>query len=340
MSFTIYWEKLDKKVAQSVQAQLNSFFTNLEQRPIFLGEISVEGLDFGSVPPQLEILDLTEPFPEFYLATEDDASNTNNTNANTNANTGVYTVPTPARPTIPINISTYPGAADNDLRRNSEDAYQEIDDDLESVLSQLPGRPLSQATVRRSGAQTPSPRIWNSASVLYQPQQLTGPRPPQMQMQTQMQTVMQQSQFGNSSSSDIFRIMPGEVVVERSEDDMQLTAKVEYCGDMSVVLRTELQLNYPATQFASLPVTLHITKIEFSAIAVVAYLKDRINFCFLEPELPRTSLLDSFSIRTEIGDAHHHVLKNVEKLERFITEQLRKAIDDDFVFPAYHSFEI
>ncbi|KAI7827195.1 hypothetical protein BX661DRAFT_143399 [Kickxella alabastrina] len=266
MSFTIYWEKLDKKVAQSVQAQLNSFFTNLEQRPIFLGEISVEGLDFGSVPPQLEILDLTEPFPEFYLATEDDASNTNNTNANTNANTGVYTVPTPARPTVPTNISTYPGVAGNDLRRSSEDAYQEIDDDLESVLSQLPGRPL--------------------------------------------------------------------------EDDMQLTAKVEYCGDMSVVLRTELQLNYPATQFASLPVTLHITKIEFSAIAVVAYLKDRINFCFLEPELPRTSLLDSFSIRTEIGDAHHHVLKNVEKLEQFITEQLRKAIDDDFVFPAYHSFEI
>ncbi|KAJ1946266.1 Mitochondrial distribution and morphology protein 12, partial [Kickxella alabastrina] len=336
-------------VAQSVQAQLNSFFTNLEQRPIFLGEISVEGLDFGSVPPQLEILDLTEPFPEFYLATEDDASNTNNTNANTNANTGVYTVPTPARPTVPTNISTYPGVAGNDLRRSSEDAYQEIDDDLESVLSQLPGRPLSQATVRSyfgprmdllmgSGAQTPSPRIWNSAGALYQPQQLAGPRP--SQMQTQMQTVMQQSQFGNSNSSDIFRIMPGEVVVERSEDDMQLTAKVEYCGDMSVVLRTELQLNYPATQFASLPVTLHITKIEFSAIAVVAYLKDRINFCFLEPELPRTSLLDSFSIRTEIGDAHHHVLKNVEKLERFITEQLRKAIDDDFVFPAYHSFEI
>ncbi|KAJ2353868.1 hypothetical protein GGF43_003392, partial [Coemansia sp. RSA 2618] len=63
MSFTIYWEKLDKRVAQNVQAQLNAFFANLAQRPQFLGKISVEQLDFGSVPPNLEILDLTDPFP-------------------------------------------------------------------------------------------------------------------------------------------------------------------------------------------------------------------------------------------------------------------------------------
>ncbi|KAJ2003245.1 Mitochondrial distribution and morphology protein 12, partial [Coemansia sp. S85] len=129
-------------------------------------------------------------------------------------------------------------------------------------------------------------------------------------------------------------ILPGELAVERGEDDMQLIAKVEYCGDMSLVLRTELQLNYPATQFASLPVTLHITRIEFSATAVIAYLPGRVNLCFLEPEPPHTSLLRSFAIRTEVGDAHQHVLKNVEKLELFITEQLRQAIDDDFVFPS------
>ncbi|KAJ1666696.1 Mitochondrial distribution and morphology protein 12 [Coemansia sp. RSA 1813] len=207
MSFIINWEKLDKKVALSVQLQINQFFAGLDDRPSFLGDISVESLDFGSVAPNLEIVDLTEPFPEFYMATEED---------------------------------------EGDLQ------------------------------------------------------------PP----------------------------------LRASEDDMQLLAKVEYCGDMSIILKTELQLNYLTKQFVSLPVTLHITKIEFSALAVVAYLQDRVNFCFLEPLPPRTSLLDSFVIRTEIGDADHHVLKNVEKLEQFITEQLRKAIDEDFVFPSYHSFEI
>ncbi|KAJ2020330.1 Mitochondrial distribution and morphology protein 12 [Coemansia sp. S2] len=235
MSFQIFWEKLDRKVALSVQAQLNSFFASLEPRPSFLGEISVEQLDFGSVPPQFEIIDLTGPFPEFYLATEDD------------------------------------------------------------VVSSAP-RPLSPAT--------------------------------------------QRSYFGSQADTAYQTpILPGELAVERGEDDMQLVAKVEYCGDMSLVLRTELQLNYPATQFASLPVTLHITRIEFSATAVIAYLPDRVNLCFLEPEPPHTSLLRSFAIRTEVGDAHQHVLKNVEKLELFITEQLRQAIDEDFVFPSYHSFE-
>ncbi|KAJ2824678.1 Mitochondrial distribution and morphology protein 12, partial [Coemansia erecta] len=275
MSFTIYWEKLDKRVAQNVQAQLNAFFANLAQRPQFLGEISVEQLDFGSVPPNLEILDLTDPFPEFYLATEDDASNAN---------------------TIPESIDDYSG----------------IDDAIETVSAQerLPERPLSQATVRSyfgprmdmlmgSGTMTPAPRVWGSVPPLYQ-------TPPHIAS----------------------RVLPGEVVVERSEDDIQLLANIEYHGDMTLILKTELQLNYPATQFASLPVTLHITKIQFSAVAVIAYLKDRINLCFMEPDLPRTSLLDSFAIRTEIGDADHHVLKNVEKLESFITEQLRKAIDD------------
>ncbi|KAJ1822038.1 Mitochondrial distribution and morphology protein 12 [Coemansia sp. RSA 2599] len=318
MSFTIYWEKFDKRVAQSVQAQLNSFFRNLDQRPEFLGEIAVDALDFGSVPPYLEIMDLTEPYPEFYLATEEDATTNNNTG-------GGHTVP----PT-PAAMAAGDTAAGRGRQVGEQDVFT-VDDDLESALSRVPDRPASQATVRSyfgnpmdallagSGTQTPVPRIWTTAMGAARMQRFRGRA---------------------ETPSEISRVLPGEVVVERSADDMQLLAKVEYSGDMSVVLRTELQLNYPATQFASLPVTLHITKIEFSAVAVVAYLKNRVNFCFLEPDVPRQSLLDSFSIRTEIGDAHHHVLKNVEKLELFITEQLRKVIDDEFVFPAYHSFEL
>ncbi|KAJ1844567.1 Mitochondrial distribution and morphology protein 12 [Coemansia sp. RSA 2703] len=294
MSFTVYWEKLDRRVAQSVQAQLNAFFANPDlQRPAFLGPISVDSLDFGSVPPHVEIMDLTEPFAEFYLPTDEDAdadadAEPDIINTNTNATDDIYAVPVPAH-----------------------DAYADIDDDLESVRSRLPDRPLSQATVRSYFAAIATPIC---------------PTPPvglRLQHMPPAKT-------------------PPSSAVPPTEDDLQLLARVAYSGDMSVVLRTSLQLNYPATHFASLPVTLHITKIEFSAVAVVAYLMHarRVNLCFLEPDLPRTSLLDSFAIRTEIGDAHHHVLKNVEQLERFITEQLRTAIDHDFVFPAYHSFEL
>ncbi|KAJ2785143.1 Mitochondrial distribution and morphology protein 12 [Coemansia javaensis] len=315
MSFTIYWEKLDKRVAQSVQAQLNSFFAALEPRPAFLGKISVEDLDFGSVPPHLEIQDLTEPFPEFYLATEDD----------------VATATTAATATAAATAAAAAAAV--------PDAYGGVDDSIAPPAGRLtPGRPLSRATVRshlgarmdaimRSGAMSPVPRVWS-------------PAPPLPLLYQAPQAYSGHVSDRGSRPGSARALLPGEVAVERSEDDVQLLAKAEYRGDMTLVLRTELQLNYPAAQFVSLPVTMHITKIEFAAVAVVAYLRDRINFCFLEPDPPRTSLLDGFSIRTEIGDAGRHVLKNVEKLECFVTEQLRKAIDDELVFPSYHSFEM
>ncbi|KAJ2158881.1 Mitochondrial distribution and morphology protein 12 [Coemansia sp. RSA 552] len=277
MSFTIYWEKLDRRVAESVQEQLNSFFAGLEPRPAFLGQITVEELDFGSVAPYLEILDLTEPFAEFYLATEDDVSNAASR----------------------TNLQDYAGVdEDAGVSESGRVSRATMQSRLGVRMDMLTG----------SGMATPGARVWSGRPLYRTPS---------------LESV----------------VCAGQVMVPRGEDDMQLAARVQYHGDMALRLRTELQLNYPATQFASLPVTLHITKIEFSATAVVAYMVDRVNFCFLEPEPPRTSLLDSFAIRTEIGDADQHVLKNVEKLECFITEQLRRAIDDGFVFPSYHSFE-
>ncbi|KAJ2793260.1 Mitochondrial distribution and morphology protein 12 [Coemansia guatemalensis] len=322
MSFSIYWEKLDKRVAQSVQAQLNKFFANLEPRPGFLGEIVVEELDFGSVPPYLEIQDLTEPFPEFYLATDEDSAVDDNKNS---AGGNIVSA----------------GALERDLLDSRH--YSGVDDiaELSGRLQQHRDeviRPESQATARscflnprmdiiaRSGTMTPVPHVWGSVHGLYQ----TPPPAPRFMAPTDAQLPGMDAQT-----------IPGSVAVERGEDDMQLQARVEYCGDMTIVLRMELQLNYPAAQFVSLPVKMTITKIEFAATLVVAYLGSRVNVCFLEPDSPqRLSLLDHFSIRTEIGDADQHVLKNVEKLESFITEQLRNAIDEDFVFPSYHSFEL
>lgn len=66
MSFQIFWEKLDSEVATKVQELLSSHFASVD-RPSFLGPIQVDEFDFGSVSPSIEILDVTDPFPEFYL---------------------------------------------------------------------------------------------------------------------------------------------------------------------------------------------------------------------------------------------------------------------------------
>src|SRR5437763_721688 len=67
MSFDIFWDKLDKQLAQKVQNTLNEQFRTTSNKPSFIGDIEISDFDFGTIPPSIEIIDVTDPFPEFYL---------------------------------------------------------------------------------------------------------------------------------------------------------------------------------------------------------------------------------------------------------------------------------
>ncbi|KAI9004096.1 hypothetical protein BC832DRAFT_600216 [Gaertneriomyces semiglobifer] len=75
MSFLINWELLSDGVeADRLREFLNARFQEIE-RPAFLGPLSVTELDFGDIPPEIAIVDICDPAPEFYLP-DDDASET------------------------------------------------------------------------------------------------------------------------------------------------------------------------------------------------------------------------------------------------------------------------
>ncbi|KAF8978419.1 Mitochondrial distribution and morphology protein 12 [Entomortierella lignicola] len=96
---------------------------------------------------------------------------------------------------------------------------------------------------------------------------------------------------------------------KRHENDIQLLLSVHYQGQMGFTIETEMLLNYPTFAFLALPVKLVIT-----------------GFSFKE---------------SQVGDEQKQaVLKNVGKIERFVLEQLRKFITEDFVYPSYHSIEL
>ncbi|CAG8774868.1 44203_t:CDS:10, partial [Gigaspora margarita] len=97
-----------------------------------------------------------------------------------------------------------------------------------------------------------------------------------------------------------------EIPMEQ-DTDAQIHVNIDYKGDMRMTITTELHMNYPSMMFMSLPIRLTVTGFEFSGSSY------------------------------EIGDNEKQVLKNVEKLERFIVDQLRKLID---VFPSYYSIEL
>ena len=122
--------------------------------------------------------------------------------------------------------------------------------------------------------------------------------------------------------------------------------------------------------FLSLPIKLAVTGLEFTGEVVVAYEgaspSRRIHFCLLDDMDPyglATSrgssnsgedgegdgpasrplpigqrLLPSISIESEIGEADKHVLRNVTRVERFIQDVIRKTVEDELVFPNFHTF--
>lgn len=147
--------------------------------------------------------------------------------------------------------------------------------------------------------------------------------------------------------------------------DMQVVARVKYSGDVRVMLTAEILLDYPMPSFVGIPLQLSITGITFDGTAVLAYIRNRMHFCFLDPEdaetlvgdassheqkqgansrdrpnLSADALIKDIHIETEIGrqESGKQGLKNVGKVEKFVLEQIRKIFDDEFVFPSFWTF--
>ncbi|KAI8094641.1 hypothetical protein BDF21DRAFT_330283 [Thamnidium elegans] len=70
MSVDIDWSKLDDTLAGHVQQFLNKHFQTIT-KPSFIGDLEVTSFGWGNETPQIEIINITEPFPEFYEETED-----------------------------------------------------------------------------------------------------------------------------------------------------------------------------------------------------------------------------------------------------------------------------
>ncbi|KAI8926660.1 hypothetical protein BC831DRAFT_455589 [Entophlyctis helioformis] len=72
MSFELRWDLLKDGVeAERLRQLLNERFQEVE-RPSFLGALTVTELDFGDIPPELTIVDICDPLPEFYIQEDSD----------------------------------------------------------------------------------------------------------------------------------------------------------------------------------------------------------------------------------------------------------------------------
>lgn len=146
-----------------------------------------------------------------------------------------------------------------------------------------------------------------------------------------------------------------------SQPSLQIHLRLTYDGNLRLRFSTALVLNHPAAEFMSLPLRATVVGVGFDAEIILAIEGDRSKFhlSLLEPPHSELPLYEEYSVEnglkrnssigarilphlfveTEVGNADRHVLRNVGKVERFLTETTRSLICEEFLYPTFQTFE-
>ena len=97
---------------------------------------------------------------------------------------------------------------------------------------------------------------------------------------------------------------------QASSNDLQVVSRVRYNGDVKLIMTAEILLDYPMPSFVGIPLKLSITGVKFDGMAILAYIRKRMHFCFLSPEdasmFPEAEMQDG---ETQ-DDSQHHRTNN------------------------------
>ncbi|KAG0165585.1 Mitochondrial distribution and morphology protein 12 [Apophysomyces sp. BC1034] len=322
MSFDIEWGKLDQELADHVQQFLNRHFKSIN-KPSFIGDIEVTSFAWGSETPQVEITNITEPFPEFYEEDDDDKEDEETQQTET------QTVNPPSRMSSPSSEPVYyaSSASSSDkpprLALNHPLQQQQRFNLMHSFHRSplvAPQHPFSSSPQLHYFSPTPTSPTYSSqhyppsspfASV---PQSRWMSRHPSLSGEsTEFQDWIDDDENHHHQPHNTTASVKSTQNNTQTELDFQAHLRISYKGDMSMTVLTELRMNYPSMMFMSLPIQLCVRSVEFEATAVVAYIKsmDRVCVSMLEPEEETgvrgkdtglESLLRDVHIESVVGD--------------------------------------
>lgn len=234
MSLVFDWDTLSEGATKGeIKDFLNSLVRRLEL-PKFIKNLEINEIEFGHVPPKVNIVDVTEPLSEFYFPAE-------------------------------LGMEQPEGV--EELFRASEgmSASEETDEGSDDIMASF------------------------------------------------LDTV-------------------------RDEKDFQVELFVEYSGDMRMIAGAELSADGPFENFISLPISLTLSEVSVHGTAILAFIGDRINLCFKEPPEDGGSIIRNIKVESEIGNKDVQVLKNIDRIEKYIVSSIRKLLEDRLMFPNSHSF--
>ncbi|KAF8844542.1 hypothetical protein BDN67DRAFT_962915 [Paxillus ammoniavirescens] len=367
MSIDLEWHKLDSSLAQTLVDLLNRQLTNT-QRPSFIGPVEVTGLDFGTNAPDVELVDLRDIHPDFLEDDSDLEPEQDNVKVTEGAEDedGFEWVPRKAaRRGLAEEALVYHHLPPH-VRYGRGPAV-----DLFSSMSSL--HPGSPRDIWSAGPMSMSmPTLGDFRSPPRPPPAfyrgpLTSP-PDAFSVHGSASSAAPHYPVTRDPSPSPDPLPPQQ----QSRPDLQLHLHLNWHSNLRLTLTTSLLINYPSPSFMSLPIKLSVIGLVFNGEVAVAYegSRGRIHVCILDeldpygpacrrersqsstpPDIDDDAggkrerkplpvgqrLLPSILIESEIGQTDKHLLKNVTRVERFIQDVIRKTIEEELVFPNFHT---
>ncbi|KAJ4862348.1 hypothetical protein T069G_03302 [Trichoderma breve] len=385
MSIDLNWETLTTgpdgdALAESIRTFIHTKFQTVPL-PRFIRSVNVHGFDFGTIPPELELKDITDPLPDFYeQELEDDEESSEESSEDESA----------------AERERIAAAAALIGNRRREDG-------LRGLKSEMMGFSPSVNAHLATGTQTPLAAVagahlggsWMGSTAPSSEPTPYHSREASLSSLDNLQALDPTSGSGSGSGmakSDVSSTLGppsrpstshGPISGSAVEDDerpdpdqgtasprreprvedVQAVFRIRYSGDVRLNLTAEILLDYPMPSFVGIPLKLNITGLTFDGVGVLAHIRKRVHFCFLNPDdalaavgpdgggdVQTTSkkqpggrfggLLQEIKVESEIGEREsgRQSLKNVGKVERFVLEQVRRIFEEEFVYPSFWTF--
>ncbi|KAL7961118.1 hypothetical protein V8C34DRAFT_274747 [Trichoderma compactum] len=422
MSIDLNWETLTTgpdgdALAESIRTFIHTKFQTVPL-PRFIRSVNVHGFDFGTIPPELELKDITDPLPDFYeQELEDDEESDEDSDEDESAaereRIAAAAALMGARRREPglrelksemMGFSPSVNVSGHDVGR----AF--LGTSTPGILGG-PGRNYFQAHLA-TGTQTPLAAVagahlgtsWMGSTAPSSEPTPYHSREASLSSLDNLQALDPASGSGSGmAKSDVSSTLgppsrpstshgpiSGSAVEDDDKadqgtasprreprvEDVQAVFRIRYSGDVRLNLTAEILLDYPMPSFVGIPLKLNITGLTFDGVGVLAHIRKRVHFCFLNPDdalaavgpdgegatetattTPATGgdlqtpskkqsggrfggLLQEIKVESEIGEREsgRQSLKNVGKVERFVLEQVRRIFEEEFVYPSFWTF--
>ena len=366
MSIDLEWSKLDGSLATYLVDVLNKQLGNAE-RPSFIGPVEVTSLDFGSASPVVELVDLRDIYRDFIEEDDDDLERGPIKAAEDEepfewvSRRAVGREESLAYQHLPPHIR-YGRSGPTDLFE-----HLPVPDNTLDIPEQHPPiyrspSPATPFTAAGSFRRTSNNDLSSSSQVPLpssSPHSLSEEPQPSLQEKQQKESQQQDDPHPNLQlhlhinwhSNLRITLTTSLLINYPSPMFMSLPIKLSVTG---LVFTGELAVAYegqrrrvhlcilddldpygPASERAKRDSAGHTPPPEM----------------MIDDEPPSSSvpsrpskplpvgqrLLPSILIESEIGQADKHVLKNVTRVERFIQDVIRKTLEEELVFPNFHT---